>query len=332
MINHINHSSDNSRGAIMSKYLILIFFLSFVQLTSCKQPMEKYNKLTPEEERVIVNKGTERPFTGKYDKFWQSGTYVCKRCGAKLYRSTDKFEAYCGWPAFDDAIPGAVKQIPDADGERTEIECANCGAHLGHVFTGEHITEKNTRYCVNSISMDFIPDDSTLTKTQNDPAADTLEEGIFAGGCFWGVEYFMSQIPGVVTTVVGYIGGTLENPTYSDVCSNRTGYAEACRVTYDPKQTDFETVAKMFFEIHDPTQYNHQGPDYGTQYRSAVFYENEKQKQTTEKLISHLKDKGYKVITEVVPATRFWKAEDYHQDYYEKNGHTPYCHAYAKKF
>ncbi len=115
-------------------------------------------KLTPEEERVIVHKGTEAPFTGKYFAFWQKGTYACKRCGAKLYRSENKFEADCGWPSFDDEIPGAVKRLYDPDGVRTEIQCANCGAHLGHVFIGEHFTEKNIRHCVNSISMDFIPD------------------------------------------------------------------------------------------------------------------------------------------------------------------------------
>ena len=115
-------------------------------------------KLTPEEERVIVQKGTEMPFTGKYFAFWKKGTYVCKHCGAKLYRSENKFESDCGWPSFDDEIAGAVKRLPDPDGARTEIQCANCGAHLGHVFMGEHFTQKNTRHCVNSISMDFIPD------------------------------------------------------------------------------------------------------------------------------------------------------------------------------
>lgn len=115
-------------------------------------------KLTPEEERVIVNKGTEMPFSGKYFAFWEKGTYVCRRCGAKLYRSENKFEADCGWPSFDDEIPGAVKRLPDPDGMRTEIQCANCGAHLGHVFIGEQFTKKNTRHCVNSISMNFIPD------------------------------------------------------------------------------------------------------------------------------------------------------------------------------
>ncbi len=118
----------------------------------------KYKKLTKEEEEIIVDKGTEAPFTGKYFAFWDKGTYVCKRCGTPLYRSETKFEAGCGWPSFDDEIPGAVKRIPDADGIRTEIQCAKCGAHLGHVFTGERFTKKDTRHCVNSISIEFVPD------------------------------------------------------------------------------------------------------------------------------------------------------------------------------
>lgn len=117
----------------------------------------EFNPLTPEEAHVIEDKGTERPFSGEYDNFYEAGTYICKRCNAELYRSTDKFDAGCGWPAFDDAIPGAVKSLPDPDGMRTEIECNNCGAHLGHVFKGEKITPKDTRHCVNSLSMRFIP-------------------------------------------------------------------------------------------------------------------------------------------------------------------------------
>jgi methionine-R-sulfoxide reductase len=130
-----------------------------VKFLAASTEQGKLKKLTPEEEQVIVHKGTEMPFTGKYYAFWDKGTYVCRRCGAKLYRSENKFEADCGWPSFDDEIPGAVKRYPDPDGMRTEIECANCGAHLGHVFTGERYTQNNTRHCVNSMSMDFIPDE-----------------------------------------------------------------------------------------------------------------------------------------------------------------------------
>lgn len=116
-----------------------------------------YNKLTPEEERVIVHKGTERPFTGEYDNFYEEGIYVCRRCNHPIFSSKSKFDAGCGWPAFDESLPNAMKRIPDPDGIRTEIECAKCGAHLGHEFRGEHLTAKNTRECVNSLSIRFIP-------------------------------------------------------------------------------------------------------------------------------------------------------------------------------
>lgn len=120
-------------------------------------PDAKFNELTAEERYVIESKGTERPFAGEYDDFYQPGTYICRRCNAELYRSEDKFDAHCGWPAFDDEIPGAVKRLPDPDGQRVEIECASCGGHLGHVFSGERLTAKSTRHCVNSLSMKFVP-------------------------------------------------------------------------------------------------------------------------------------------------------------------------------
>jgi peptide methionine sulfoxide reductase msrA/msrB len=311
---------------------IFILTFSLLAMAGCTQNQNQtvvknkqdmtFKQLTPEEERVIVHKGTEAPYTGKYEKFSETGTYVCKRCGSPLYSSTDKFDAHCGWPSFEDEIPGAVKRIPDADGMRTEIECAKCGAHLGHVFLGEGFTDKDTRHCVNSISLDFIPAGQTAM----------TDTAIFAGGCFWGVEYYMKKIKGVISTEVGYTGGKTDCPTYKEVCAGNTGHYEAIEVVFDPGQTSYETVARMFFETHDPTEWNHQGPDWGEQYRSAVFYRNEEQKSVTEKLIRELKDKGFKAVTEVIPAKTFWKAEGYHQDYYDHKGTTPYCHGYVKRF
>ncbi|KIO45865.1 methionine sulfoxide reductase [Sanguibacteroides justesenii] len=283
--------------------------------------MAQKRELTEAEKQVIIHKGTELPFTGKYYDFKGKGTYVCKQCGASLYRSEDKFDSRCGWPSFDDEIKGAVKRVTDADGRRTEILCAGCGAHLGHVFVGEGFTSKNTRHCVNSISMEFIPDRELKTDT-----------AIFAGGCFWGVEYFMQKAPGVLTVESGYIGGETDHPTYEDVCRKNTGHAEAVRVVFDASQTTYEALAKLFFEIHDPTQLNRQGPDRGEQYRSEIFYANPQQKEVADKLIERLKTKGYPVVTLVSPATTFWPAEDYHQNYYNRKGSLPYCHGYTKRF
>ena len=282
----------------------------------------KFNPLTEFEQYVILNKGTERPFTGEYTDKFDKGTYICKQCDAPLYESDSKFHSGCGWPSFDDEIKGAVKKTPDADGQRTEITCANCGGHLGHVFYGEGLTDKNTRHCVNSTSMLFVEPKSKTTSAK----------AIFAGGCFWGVEYYFQHAKGVLKTSVGYTGGTKENPTYKEVCSHTTGHVEALEVTFDPSQTSYEELAKLFFEIHDPTQANGQGNDVGPQYLSEIFYFDDAQKATCEKLIAQLQIKGYKVATKLRKATTFWPAEEYHQQYYEKEGGTPYCHRRVSRF
>ncbi|MEA3317580.1 MAG: methionine-R-sulfoxide reductase, partial [Bacteroidota bacterium] len=189
---------------------------------------QKYNKLSDTEKHIIINKGTEAPNSGIYNKFNEKGTYICKQCGSKLYKSSDKFSSNCGWPSFDEEIEGAVKKIPDADGIRTEIVCNNCNAHLGHVFLNEGYTDKNIRHCVNSISLKFIPE-----------KVDT-ETAYYAGGCFWGVEYFMKNHEGVISIDAGYIGGIEENPDYNMVCSGQTNYAEAVKIIFNPTITTYE--------------------------------------------------------------------------------------------
>jgi peptide methionine sulfoxide reductase msrA/msrB len=158
------------------------------------------------------------------------------------------------------------------------------------------------------------------------------EIAIFAGGCFWGVEYYMEQIPGIISVESGYIGGNKEKPNYEEVCRKDTGHAEAVRVEFDPSKVSYEQLARIFFEIHDPTQLNRQGPDIGDQYRSEIFYLSSRQKEIAKKLLNQLKEKGYDVMTQITPASHFWKAEDYHQGYYARKGTLPYCHGYVKRF
>jgi peptide methionine sulfoxide reductase msrA/msrB len=299
----------------------------FLFYTGCYQNQTttmktNYNKLTPEEERVIINKGTERPFSGEYYNFDEKGTYVCKQCNAELYRSENKFDAGCGWPNFDDEIKGAVNKTQDADRQRTEITCTNCGAHLGHVFYGEGFTDKNIRHCVNSISMIFIPDKNNTV----------LDTAIFSSGCFWGTQFYFDKLEGVVSTTAGYTGGMVSNPTYKQVCTGTTGHLEAIEIIFDTTKVNYEKVCKYFFETHDFTQTDGQGPDIGEQYLSAVFYRTLEQKQIAEKIKKILENKGFKVATMLKPAKKFWKAEDYHQEYYENKGTTPYCHIYTKIF
>lgn len=275
-------------------------------------------ELTTAEKRVIIDKGTEAPFTGKFYNHKEEGTYHCRQCNAPLYKSSDKFDSGCGWPSFDDEIKGAVTRKRDADGHRVEIICTNCEGHLGHVFIGEGFTKKNTRHCVNSISLDFVP----LKK----------ERAIFAGGCFWGVEHLLQQKQGVISVVSGYTGGRVKNPTYKEICTGMTGHAEAVEVVFDANQISYRELAKLFFEIHDPTQFDRQGPDIGNQYRSEIFYTNEEQRKIASELTDILINKGYDVKTKITAAGEFYKAEDYHQDYYVKKGTQPYCHSYTKRF
>ncbi|MCP5048660.1 MAG: bifunctional methionine sulfoxide reductase B/A protein [bacterium] len=278
-----------------------------------------YNKLTDKEARVVLRKGTEYPRSGKHNTNKEKGIYTCKQCDLPLFDSKDKFDSGTGWPSFDDQLQGGIKEVRDADGRRVELVCSNCGGHLGHVFRGERMTRKNTRHCINSVSLSFVP-------------RKTVKRALFASGCFWGTEYLFKKKKGVLTTTVGYTGGHARSPSSKDVGKGKTGHAEAIEVIYDPSKVSYEELTRLFFEIHDPTQVNRQGPDVGEEYRSEIFYLDDKQKETGQKLIDILKEKGFKIATRLTRASDFWPAEEGHQDYYDRKGGTPYCHFYSKRF
>lgn len=284
--------------------------------------MLKTASMTPLQYDVLVNKSTEHPFTGEYTDNEVNGSYLCRQCGSALFHASNKFHSGCGWASFDDEISGAINRVADADGRRTEIVCAHCAGHLGHVFHGEGFTALNTRHCVNSASLDFVADSEIKHS----------EEIILAAGCFWGVEYYLQKIPGVVLTQVGYSGGHVDNPIYEDVKKQITGHLEVVRVIWDSDKQNLETILKTFFETHDPEQTDGQGPDVGNQYLSAIFYYDEQQKQVALNVMQLLTNKGYKLATQLRSMEKFWIGEEYHRDYYNHKGTLPYCHGFTKRF
>lgn len=313
----------------------------------------KYNlkNLTPQEYEITQNEGTEAPFTNKYWDNKKEGIYVDTVSGKALFSSKDKYMSGSGWPSFTKSInQDEIKTKKDnkLNSERIEIHSQSAKTHLGHVFNDGPKEKGGKRFCVNSASLKFIPlsqlkqkgyeqylklfgnknsADSAAKnknfdfKNQNKNSAKT-ETATLAGGCFWGVEHLLKKLPGVISSQAGYIGGTTENPTYKSISTGLTSHAEAVQIVFDPQKISYKEVLSYFWRLHNPTELNRQGPDVGTQYRSAIFYHSELQKDLAKKSLAEFDNSGVfkkKVVTQIIKTSTFYPAEEYHQDYFKKN-------------
>jgi peptide methionine sulfoxide reductase msrA/msrB len=345
-------------AAILS-VVVAFAFNAWAQASSPSKPKEKSavktykpqtdelkKRLTAEQFRVTQECGTEPPFQNAYWDNHEDGIYVDVVSGEPLFSSKDKFDSGSGWPSFTKPLEPNVTEKKDVTYGmvRVEVRSKNADSHLGHVFDDGPKDKGGLRYCINSASLKFIPAKklaaegygqyaSQFPLVKQDGVADAKagEETVYlAGGCFWGMEDILRTIPGVTFTEAGYTGGWLKNPKYDDTHDSKSGHAESVKVIYDPKKISFaELLEKWFFRMHDPTTANRQGNDVGTQYRSAIFFMTDQQKAVAEEVKARVDKSGLwkkPIVTEIVKATEWYPAEEYHQDYLQKNPGGYTCH------
>ncbi len=308
--------------------------------------------------QVTRENGTEPAFHNQYYDNKEPGIYVDIYTGKPLFSSLDKYDSGSGWPSFTKPIETKVissKTDLSHSMVRTEVRSGSSDSHLGHVFPDGPQEKGGLRYCINSSALRFIP----LNKLQEEgygeyqvlfqtniltsvhvPFLSLLSKNkqysvaTFGAGCFWGVESILQETEGVIETIAGYMGGSKENPGYREVSTGNTGHAEVVQIVFDTKKISYETIVRLFFQLHDPTTLNRQGPDIGTQYRSVVFYHDEKQKEIADNILDEFNETSSlkrRAVTQIEVATTFYAAESYHQNYYAVNGgHV--CHTIRKSW